>query len=233
MTSGLGGTFGTSGVDGDGIAGPGNSGPGAGSPGVPGIGTSMPGGASNSGGVSMLGTSGGGRPVPGTSSGGRLVPGTSGGAGPPGNSGGIIAETVNLTPARRVAVAGEGWCGRERRIRADDDAAARKVRQQGSSDAVVRLIGILVVVVLFTRPFFGRTEIAKRWSKAERGKHGTTTGTARRCPYTYSSRLDTFGNEWSAQDSLPARGARAGKAAASRETYVSRDPIASCSVKLR
>jgi hypothetical protein len=133
----LGGTVGTSGTGGDGIAGPGSSGPGTGRPG---IGTSTPGGALNSGGVSMFGNSSGGRFVPGTSDGGRSVPGTSGGVVLPGISvgGGVAAwQRTPTSPAEE----GDGRRANERMAR-DDDAAAR---HGGRSDVVTRLTGIVAL----------------------------------------------------------------------------------------
>jgi hypothetical protein len=138
----LGGTVGISGAGGDGIAGPGSSGPGTGSPG---IGTSTPGGALNSGGVSMLGNSSGGRFVPGTSDGGRSVPGSSAGVVCwSGNSGGGGVAAWQRTPLPSPVEEGDGRRANERMARADDDAAAR---HGGRSDVVTWLTGIVAPIL--------------------------------------------------------------------------------------
>lgn len=179
-TSGLGGTTGTSGAGGDGIAGPGSSGPGAGRPG---IGTSTPGGALNSGGVSMLGTSSGGRFVPGTSSGWRSVPGTSGGVVWPGTSGGGGVAAWQRTRTR-PADEGGGRRANERNARADVAAA----RHGGRSDDVIRLAGILALCALLFLSLAYTTTIEYKTGGMSRNREG-------RLNTLYAWRLDTSGDD--------------------------------------
>lgn len=115
------GTVGISGTSDDDIVGPTTPA----RPGAPGIGTSTPGGVSNSGGLSMLDTSYGGRFVPaGTSAGIRSIPGALAGVWPK-TSGGEGVALVQRTPPR-PAEGGDSRCVLERMTCATADATAWK-----------------------------------------------------------------------------------------------------------